>query len=83
MCASQFLFPNLRYKVNALEEVQRRLTKQIVGSRVKSYGDRLQRCVLLSLESRRIERDMHIVFKMIHGLHDITLEDPGLYLSCK
>ena len=28
-------------------------------SRDKSYGDRLQRCDLLSLESRRIERDMH------------------------
>ena len=60
--------------------MQRRLTKRIVGSRKKSYGDRLQRCDLLSLESRRIERDMHTVFKLIHGLHGLTLEDAGLSL---
>ena len=42
MYASQLWSPNLRYEVNALEAVQRRLTKRIVGSRVKSYGDQLQ-----------------------------------------
>ena len=54
--------------------------KRIVGSRDKSYGNRLQRCDLLSLESRRIERDMHTVFKLIYGLHGITFEDAGLSL---
>ena len=78
MCASQLWSPNLQYEVNALEAVQRRLTKRIVGSRDKSYGDRLQRCDLLSLEFCRIERDMHTVFKLINGLHGITLEDAGL-----
>ena len=38
---------------------------------------RLQRCNLLSFESHRIERDMHTVFKLMHGLNGITLEDPG------
>ena len=40
----------------------------------------LQRCDLLSLESRRIERDMHTASTLIHGLHGITLEDAGLSL---
>ena len=69
MYASQLWSPTLRYEVNELKAVQRRLAKRIVGSREKSYGDRLQRCDLLSLEYRRIERDMHTVFKLIHGLH--------------
>ena len=75
MYASQFWSPKLRFEVNALEAVQRRFTKRIVGSRDKSYGDRLQHCNLLSLESRRIECNMLTVFKLIHGLHGITLED--------
>ena len=78
--ALQHWSPNLRYEVNELEAVQRRLTKPIEGSRGKSYGDRLQRCDLLSLESHRIEHDVHTVFKLIHGLHGITLEDAGLSL---
>ena len=40
----------------------------------------VQHCNLLLLESRRIERDMHTVFKLIHGLHGITLEHAGLSL---
>ena len=80
MYASQLWSPNLRYEVNELETVLRRLIKRIVGSCDKSYGDRLQRCDLRSLESRRIERDLHAVFKLIHGLLGITLEDAGLSL---
>ena len=51
-----------------------------MASRNKSYGDRLHRCDLLSLESRSIERDMHTIFKLIQVLHGITLEDAGLSL---
>ena len=80
MYASQFWSPNLQYEVNELEAKQRRLTKRLVGSRDKNFGDRLQRCDLHSLESRRIEREMHTVFKLIHELHGITLEDAGLSL---
>ena len=82
MYASQLWSPNLRYKVNELEAVQRwlRPTKRIVGIRDKSYGDRLQRCDLLSLKTRRIKVGMHTVFKLIHGLNGITLEDAGLSL---
>ena len=80
MYVSQLWSPNLRYEVNELEVVQRRFTKWIVGSRGKSYGDRLQCCDLFSLESRRTERNMYTVFKLIYGLHGITLEDAGLSL---
>ena len=51
-----------------------------MGSRDKSYRDWPQCYDLLSLKSRRTERDMHTVFKLIHGLHGITLEDAGLFL---
>ena len=80
MYASQLWSPNLRYEFNALEAVQRRLTKRIMGSRDKSYGVRLQRCDLLSLESRRNEHDMQTVIELIHELHGKTLEDAGLSL---
>ena len=40
----------------------------------------LKRYVLLSLESRRIERDMQTVFKLIHGLYGITFEEAILSL---
>ena len=73
MYTSQLWSTNLRYEINALEVVQRRLNKRIVGSRDKSYGDRPQRCDLISLESHRIERDTHTVFLLIHRLHVITL----------
>ena len=62
MYASQLWSSNLRYEVNELEALQRGLTKRSVLSRDKSYGDRLQRCDLLSLESRRIERDLYTAF---------------------
>ena len=52
MYASQLWSPTLRYEVIELEAVQRRLTKRIVGSRDKSYDNRLQRCDLLSLVSQ-------------------------------
>ena len=46
----------------------------------KSCSDRLQRCDLLSIEFHKIEHYMHTVFKLIHGLYDITVEDAGLSL---
>ena len=49
MYASQLWSPNLRYEINALEAVQCTLTKRIVGSHDKSYGDRLQRSAWLTL----------------------------------
>ena len=66
--------PSIHLKASIeLKAVQHRLTKCIVGRRSKINGDHLQRCDLLSLESRRIELFIHTVFKLTRGLHCIML----------
>ena len=82
MYASQLSSPNLRNENKALDSVQRKFTKRLIGGQGKTiYGERLQQFDLLSLESRRSEQDMLTVFKLIYGLQDVSLEDAGLSLS--
>ena len=80
--ASCIWSPYLKYEIDDLEQVQRKFTKRLTGQRHLSYGQRLSNLSLLSLESTRIEADMILVYKILHGLMDITPEDAGLNL-CK
>jgi hypothetical protein len=79
--ASQIWSPFLRYEITDLESIQRRFTKRILGLRNVTYGERLQRLELLSLELSRIESDVITVYKLIHGLMGINLKDAGLVLN--
>ena len=58
-----------RYK-DALENVQRRATKQINGMSDMSYPDRLRKLKLPTIAYRRIRGDMKEIYKLLHGKYD-------------
>ena len=60
-----------KHKYNdALENVQRRATKQINGMSDMSYPDRLRKFKLQTLAYRRIQGDMIEIYKRLHGKYD-------------
>ena len=58
-----------KYK-DAIENVQRRATKQLPGMKNISYEERLQRLKLPTLAYRRTRGDMIEVYKLLHGKYD-------------
>ena len=73
--------PHLEYAVNiwnpclikdikAIENVQRRATKQIAGLKDLSYSERLKKLGLPTLKFRRLRGDMIEVYKLLHGLYN-------------
>ena len=60
-------------RVMALENVQRRATKQIPGFKNMSYEDRLQKLKLPTLAYRRKRGDMIETYKITSGTYDNTL----------
>ncbi|KAK8720446.1 hypothetical protein OTU49_013315, partial [Cherax quadricarinatus] len=58
-----------RMDINALENVQRRMTKMIPCIRNLPYEDRLRALNLHSLERRRIRREMIEVYKWKTGIN--------------
>ena len=62
--------PYMKKYVHAIENVQRRATKQIPGLSNLSYRDRLKLIKLPTLQYRRYRGDMIIVYKLAHGLYD-------------
>ena len=66
--ASPIWTPYLRQDVDELESVQRRFTKRLAGMKNCSYGTRLRKLSLLSLESQREYTDLITVYKLIHGM---------------
>ena len=67
--------------VDELESVQRLFTKRLAGMKNCSYGTRLRNLSLLSLESQREYTDLITVYKLIHGMMGVSLDDTGLKLS--
>jgi len=65
--AVQFWSPHHAKEIAKLEAVQRRTTKMIPSLRNKSYGERLARLNLFSLEKRRL-REKLSVLKYLKGL---------------
>ena len=57
----------------ALENVQRRATKQIPGFKNMSYEERLQKLKLPTLAYRRQRGDMIETYKITSGTYDTTL----------
>ena len=58
-----------KYK-DAIENVQRRATKQLPGMKNIPYEERLQRLKLPTLAYRRTRGDMIEVYKLFHGKYD-------------
>jgi ribonuclease P/MRP protein subunit RPP40 len=71
--ACQVWSPHLLSDIDHVESVQRRFTKRLPGLRSLSYGARLGRLDLDSLELRRLKADLILVFKIIKGLLSVDL----------
>ncbi len=63
--------PHLRKDIDMLEKIQRRATKLILGLRDLGYEERLQECVLTTLEKRRLRGYQIEVFKILNGYENI------------
>ena len=70
--------PYNKSDIYSVESVQRSFTKQVClrcNIPFKSYTDRLQKLGLRSLEYRRLESDVTMVYKIIHGFVDLPFEN--------
>ena len=75
--ASQIWSPYLKEDVKAIESVQRSFTKKICrrcNIPNRSYADRLAKLNIRSLEYRRLENDITMVYKIIHKLVDLPFD---------
>ena len=68
--ANQVWAPRLKKYVVALENVQRRATKQIPGFKDMEYRDRLEKLSLPTLVYRRLRGDMIELFKILSAKYD-------------
>jgi len=73
--ASVVWSPTYTGLVDAVESVQRRFTKRLFGLYHLSYAERLTVLGLRSLQYRRLVFDLHMCYKILHGLIEINLED--------
>jgi len=60
--------PCLQKDIAEIEQVQRKVTKRIIGLRDVPYVERLRRLNLPSLQTRRLYFDMLECFKIVHKL---------------
>ena len=67
--------PYKRKDIESIEKVQRRATKCIPQLSDLTYKNRLQKLKLPTLEYRRSRADMLQVYKIMHGLDDLNIED--------
>ena len=64
----------LHKDVTILEKVQRRATKILPNTKDLQYVDRLKHLDLPTLAYRRVCGDLNQVYKIVHGLNDISQE---------
>jgi len=74
--------PHLKRDIVAIEKVQKRLTKRLVGLKGLPYAERLKSLSLTSFELRRLYNDLLWCYKIVFGLVDITCDDffPVMYV---
>jgi hypothetical protein len=54
-----------------IEEVHRRATKLVVGTKEMSYEERIKFLDMTTLETRRVRGDLFEVFKILAGMKDV------------
>ena len=67
--------------ITAIESVQRKFSKKILGLNNLSYSDRLHHLHALSLTNRRTLTDLVTSFKCLNGLLDRDSSDVGFALA--
>jgi hypothetical protein len=80
--ANQIWAPRFKKNVTAIENVQRRATKQLPGFHELSYEERLRKLNLPSLNYRRIRGDMIEMFKIAKGFYDPEVTKFVEYNTC-
>ena len=54
--------------IDLIENVQLNFTKRLQGMEELSYEQRLQKCGLVSLELRRLRKDLALCYQIVNGL---------------
>ena len=73
MCS--VLVTSLKKDIAALERVQRRSTRIILGLKGMSYADRLKELNLFSLEQRRLRSDLIQAFRILKVIDNVDPRD--------
>ena len=71
--SSQVWSPHYKYLIDKLESVQRFFTGKLSGLKKLSYFSRLKMLGLETLERRRLNYDLVLYYKILHGHSDIVL----------
>ena len=72
--------------INKVENIQRRYTKfafQKCSIPFSSYEDRLNKVGLLKLQDRRKYFDMILLYKIFHGISDLSFHDYFIFIPAK
>ncbi len=72
--ASQAWSPWLRKDIEVLEKVQKRVVGMIGGLNGATYEEKLVEIGLQSLEEQRLEADLTLAYKILHGICKVNSE---------
>ena len=67
--------PFTKHMIEAIEAVQRSFTKRIPGLQNLTYGERLAKLNIQSLEHRRLMTDLTTCFNIVHGFSSLSFDD--------
>ena len=73
--ACEIWSPFLVRDIDVVERVLCLFTRRLPGMQGKSYDERLRILHWSSLQSRRIYKDIVMVYKIIHGIVDLNFDD--------
>jgi len=65
--------PHYQYLIFKIEKVQRAYTKRLTGMKNLKYLERIKALGILSLDRRRLQRDLILSYNLFHGICEIHL----------
>lgn len=73
--ASEVWNPSFLSDIRLIERVLKLFTRRLPGIQGRTYDDRLRLLSWDSLYSRRVRKDLIMVYKIVHGLVDVNFHD--------
>ena len=67
--------PHFKKDIEAIEKIQHRFTRLLPRMKHLSYEDRLIKLNLITLERRREREDIIQIYKIMHGLSDVNINE--------